>query len=146
MDSMKNSLLFLLLTISLIGCSQKKNQEIKLIVDEHSSRMSVDWVGTYEGTMPCADCSGIETMLTISEDNSYIITQSYQGKGGQIFEEKGLFQWDETGSIITLQREGEESKFHQYRVGENVLFKLDSNGNRINGDLSEFYILKKIEI
>jgi len=44
---------------------------------------------------------------------------------------------DGKGSKITL------SDGSKYLVGENQLFMLDNEGNRISGELAEHYILKK---
>ena len=31
----------------------------------HNSRNALDWAGTYEGVLPCADCPGIQTRLSL---------------------------------------------------------------------------------
>jgi uncharacterized lipoprotein NlpE involved in copper resistance len=36
--------------------------------DMHTSQTSLDWDGSYAGVVPCADCAGIETFITINED------------------------------------------------------------------------------
>jgi hypothetical protein len=36
-----------------------------------TSRTSLDWPGTYTGVLPCADCEGIETTITLSVDLTY---------------------------------------------------------------------------
>ncbi|MDE5451088.1 copper resistance protein NlpE N-terminal domain-containing protein, partial [Elizabethkingia meningoseptica] len=35
------------------------------IDDSHNAQNSLDWAGTYEGTVPCADCPGIKTTITL---------------------------------------------------------------------------------
>lgn len=141
---MKNiSILLITLIFLFTGCKQEKSQEKLPVIDSHTSQTSVDWAGTYNGMLPCADCSGIKTMLQLENSNEFILRETYKGKSAKIFEEKGTFEWDETGSVISLFIDGEESNFHQYKVGENKLFRLDSEGNRIEGELSEFYILTK---
>ncbi|MEL4427801.1 copper resistance protein NlpE [Shewanella indica] len=102
-----------------------------------TSQNSLDWDGSYKGLLPCADCSGIETTLTLKEDNSYRLQQVYQGKDESIFSETGKFTWDGSGSKITLE---DGSK---YLVGENQLFMLDREGNRITGSLADNYRLNK---
>ena len=34
----------------------------------------------YHGILPCADCSGLDTTLTLSPDNTYSLSEVYQGK------------------------------------------------------------------
>ncbi len=41
---------------------------------------SVDWPGTYQGILPCADCEGIKTQLLINKDLNYILRLSTWGK------------------------------------------------------------------
>lgn len=109
--------------------------------DGHNSRISVDWNGIYKGTIPCADCEGIQTELTLMEDGSFERNTTYLGKDGETHNEKGNFTWDDSGSNVTLALE--DGKTQEYKVGENMLFHLDREGNRITGDLADNYILTK---
>ena len=109
--------------------------------DGHNSRISVDWNGIYKGTIPCADCEGIQTELTLMEDGSFERRTTYLGKDGETRSDKGNFTWNDAGSAVTLALEDGETQ--QYQVGENMLFHLDREGNRITGDLAENYILMK---
>ena len=57
-------------------------------------------VGVFEGVLPCADCEGIRTELTLYQDvanadnNSYILKETYLGvnTGDTTFTSKG--KWD----------------------------------------------------
>lgn len=107
----------------------------------HNSKISLDWAGTYEGVLPCADCEGIKTTITLNSDHTFSKSEIYlKGEKESKFETKGRFEWDESGGIVILKNEDEK---HSYRVGENVLIHLDINGNAITGSLAEHYILKK---
>ena len=106
----------------------------------HSSRVSVDWQGTYRGVLACADCEGIETVITLLDDGSYQRSVRYLGREEYPRRDQGEFDWDDTGGIVSLG-EGEETQ--RYRVGENRLFHLDRNGDRISGALEERYVLVK---
>lgn len=109
-------------------------------VDGHTSKSVLDWAGSYEGTLPCANCKGVLTNLTLGDDKTFTISEKYLGPDEK-FEEKGSFSWDATGSIISLSFKGEEKK---YLVGENTLIALDENGNQIEGDqANEYYLHKK---
>lgn len=106
-----------------------------------NSQVSLDWAGSYHGVLPCADCPGISTALSIQENGSYELMTRYIDRGDSIYMEKGTFTWDPTGSHITLS----ESDGRKFLVGENQLFALDMEGNRIQGELAEHYILKKAD-
>lgn len=152
---MKNTFsLFLIASILLfISCNNStQNQElleeqteettvVESTVDEHSSQYALDWSGSYEGTLPCADCEGIETTITLNNDNTFTKTETYTGRNEKAFETSGSFSWDETGSNITLiDNSGTEQ---QYKVVENGLLHLDQNGEIITGDLADNYKLLK---
>jgi uncharacterized lipoprotein NlpE involved in copper resistance len=106
-----------------------------------NSMNALDWEGTYVGTLPCADCEGIETELTIKYDGTYSYKTTYLGKEAEAEEVTGTFQWDENGSVITLA--GLDGAPGKYKVGENRIWHLDMEGNRIEGSLADKYILIK---
>ncbi|WP_072577066.1 copper resistance protein NlpE [Suttonella ornithocola] len=108
---------------------------------EHTSENAVDWVGTYRGILPCADCNGIDTVLILSADKHYQLTETYQGHP-ETFQQKGTFQWLKDGQRIQLDANGDN---RQYFVGENRIWMLDSDGHKINGELSKHYQLEKTE-
>lgn len=143
----------LLLTIAICGMISCKTQtpattnkqavetETKLPVADNS-RNSVDWPGTYTGNLPCADCQGIQTTLALRKDQTYTLQTKYTGKSEKVTSIEGTFSWNSQGSIITLKPSSGNSA-EMYQVGENVLFKLDQQGNRITGVLADRYKLVK---
>ncbi len=108
-----------------------------------NSRNSLDWDGVYRGILPCADCEGIQTEIRLNKDLSYNLNMKYLGKGNEVFNNEGTFKWNEQGSKITLEALSFPASTNAYLVGENNLFKLDADGNRIEGKLAEKYILAK---
>ncbi|NDV66966.1 copper resistance protein NlpE [Bacteroides sp. 224] len=147
---MKKILILPLIMFIFISCGnkdrQKNNEErtanaTEKVIDVHSSRNSLDYAGTYQGTIPCADCSGIELAITLDNKGAYTQTMTYIGKGPEnVFKTSGTYEWDSSGSKITI-KSGDE--VNMYLVGENALFILDESGNRITGDLADKYILRK---
>ena len=111
------------------------------VVDNHSSRVSLDWSGTYNGVVPCADCRGIQTRITLLKDNTFTKAVKYLGKENRERFSRGTIQWDNQGRTITLAES--QGKSGKYKVGENILFHLDRNGNMITGDSAQKYQLIK---
>ncbi len=109
-----------------------------------NSETSLDWDGSYSGVLPCADCEGIQTMLTLNQDKTYEMSTEYLGKSDEKFINTGNFQWDESGNIIELSEMDEGPKYFQ--VGETNLFMLDQDKNRMTGELSSQYNLKKLDM
>ncbi|MBX3705261.1 MAG: copper resistance protein NlpE N-terminal domain-containing protein [Pseudomonadales bacterium] len=109
--------------------------------DGHSSRDALDWAGTYSGVLPCASCPGIETTVTLNQDGTYQRSMVFIDENPEPFVSSGTFAWDTDGRAVMLEAEGDEAQ--QYQVGENVLFHLDRDGRRIEGDLAARYLLHK---
>ena len=108
--------------------------------DMHTSETSLDWDGTYKGTLPCADCEGIETTIVLNKDRTFERTTVYKGKKDGNFNVKGKFSWDKDGRVITLEIKDENSS---YQVREGNIVLLSQEGKVNTGELAELYILKK---
>lgn len=147
--------LALLLALIVTACQKSKETENLVIddemfetgempedfIDHHTAMNSLDFMGIYKGVLPCADCEGIETIIELGSGNSYVKKVIYLGKGDQkVIESGGTFTWNDDGNTITFN---EEDVPNQYFVGENVLFHLDVDGNRIEGELASKYRLEK---
>lgn len=140
--------LFFLLFGLLISCQTKKKDQQQTkeetpqeITTGDNSQNALDWAGTYEGILPCADCPGIETTLILNNEETYQIEQVYQERAVKN-EEAGRFEWDATGGKITLYN-AEDQAFFTFQIGEGNLFLLDENGERIKGELEDSYTLQK---
>ena len=146
--------LLLLLIIVMPGCKPDKatdnsaekslgidNSADKVIPDGHNSRNSLDWAGVYQGTLPCDQCDGIQTSITLLSMGKFARSIQHLGDNIQSKSDQGNIEWNEAGSKITLI--SESGARQSYQVGENVLYHLDENGNRMEGDLAERYLLIK---
>ena len=110
--------------------------------DSHNAQNALDWAGMYKGVVPCADCEGIETVLILNSDNTYLLRTNYLGKpDAQAIEKTGSFTWKSAGNTVVLSNI--ENAPNQYFVGENQVIQLDMSGNRITGGLADKYILAK---
>lgn len=109
--------------------------------DKSNARNSLDYYGTYFGVLPCADCEGIRTTLKLLPEQKYILSYTYQGKEPKdLFEYRGTWSWEDDNTTITLSN---RDKPNQYKVVENALIHLDSNGEVITGELEDHYKLTK---
>lgn len=108
----------------------------------HNSRLALDWAGTYQALLPCADCEAILTTLTLTDAGNYELKRLYVGEDTTLFDTRGRFRWHEDGARIELDIGDAPAG---YIVQENRLLQLDMEGQRITGDLAERYILHKIK-
>ena len=98
------------------------------------------YVGTYEGTLPCADCGGNHITLVIDAD-SYTSKES-SDKGS--FEDKGTVTYDAEKQMLTLTSSQNADTKSFYRVKEdNTIVMLDQDGKEVETELAADYILKK---
>lgn len=139
---MKSTILTIaLFSILSISCKTSENHHSHhygtAFLDEHSSKNSMDWEGTYTGTIPCADCSGIVTKINIHKDLTYTKKEKYLGKSNEYITSEGNFSWDDIGSNITIDNT-------TYMVGENTLIQLNKQKENIKGALATQYVLSKV--
>lgn len=113
------------------------------VIDMHNARNSLDYWGTYRGTVPCDDCDGVQMRLTLNEDYTYELRLIYLGRPSkQEVVVQGTFTWNEAGDTITLS--GITNTPNKFFVGENKLIMLDMEGNMVTGEHADRYILKKL--
>jgi uncharacterized lipoprotein NlpE involved in copper resistance/heat shock protein HslJ len=116
--------------------------------EAHNSRNALDWAGVYKGTLPCADCEGIQEEIRLNEDLTYEMVMTYLGKGNDRYPDNGRFEWDEAGNrirLISATSSGDAERW--FKVGENQLTALDIEGNPIEIALPpDTYLLRKIDL
>ena len=108
--------------------------------DMHTAETSLDYLGVYKGTLPAADCPGIETTLTLAPDGSYALHLKYIDRDSE-FDEKGAYKVK--GNLLTLTPMDGQPEY--YKVEENQVRKLDADKQPVTGALAENYVLKKTE-
>jgi len=149
---MKNTVLLALFAIlGLLSCKPKDAAvaespapagDTTMTDNAHNANNSLTWNGMYKGVVPCADCEGIETLLVLNTDNTYLLRTNYIGKpDAQAIEKTGAITWNAEGNTVILG--GIENAPNQYFVGENKVIQLDMTGQRITGQLADKYILTK---
>ncbi len=107
----------------------------------HTSRNSLDWSGTYRGVLPCADCPGIDIVISLWPDNRYSFQRRYKSKSTDIITTTGSVTWNADGNSISVADDGTTT---QFKVAENQLIMLDQTGNQITGPLADHYKLTKV--
>ncbi|WP_291855787.1 META domain-containing protein [Marinilabilia sp.] len=135
--------LLLFATIALtttISCSKKTSG--KVTSTNESEQIEEDMTGVYTGLLPCIDCPGIETTITVNPDNSYEISQVYTEKDSVPFISSGLIKKSEKENIWVFKSRYNET-FYQFE--DSVLRMLNNNQQEVDELLEQHYILKKKE-
>lgn len=120
--------------------NQKEIVDKSIVIDEHTSRSSLDWEGTYTGTLP----DGVYTEVTLNSDNTFILhTTKTKTDIKDKSSRKGTYQWDESGSNISMEIDGTTIR---YKVGENQLILLDKDGNvQPNLESENYRLIKQMD-
>lgn len=88
---------------------------------------------SYEGTLPCADCSGLRTVLAIWPDSVYRLAQTYEGKSTTPVVTMG--RWRLSESVLSLETDNGIPMLYR-RVGDDTLTLLDQQGQPIATSLN----------
>lgn len=149
---MRTGVLFLTLLTSLSACqSSSSNKEIPTSTDTAAAvdAVQVDpdttggalapaaWAGTYAGTLPCADCEGIQTELTLAGDGSYTLRRRYLGKAGQQpIEDTGTWQATSGNAGVLLDADNPDRRTEYRFTNGNTLKLLGRDGKELESNLN----------
>jgi len=84
---------------------------------------------SFAGTLPCADCSGIETTVALFPDTTFRLREQSTGKPGDA--QVSMGRWTHDGATLTLDGLGRTLRFAV--AGEDTLRLLDQGGKPIAG-------------
>lgn len=90
--------------LSLLGCNNQYQPKEQALQPMQQS---------YQGLLPCADCSGLDTSLFLDEDGTFVLQETYRGAkdGDQTFASYGT--WARTADKLVLtESNGEKRYFH----------------------------------
>ncbi|TDM00399.1 MAG: hypothetical protein C4K58_04115 [Flavobacteriaceae bacterium] len=124
MKSLTTTFLGLALLASVASCKKSTEQnEAQTIQTPPLSNCN----GTFQGVLPCADCAGIDTTLTLNLDQTFQFVTAYQGKPGKPFEETGTFTIE--ADVVTLN--GKSGFTKKFGIEGRNLVELDLEGKKI---------------
>jgi len=89
------------------------------------------FAGAFAGTVPCADCPGIETHLAIDADGTFRLSETYQGRGNSS-ETTGTWTIDAGGKRLLLDPDTKDADDRHFEiVSKDEVRMLDGEGNPI---------------
>lgn len=91
--------------------------------------------GTYEGSLPCADCEGIRTTLTLDAGGSYTLERAYLGKANRKpARDEGRWQADSAG--VTLRGNTADDNTRYRATDARTLTMLGRDGRETESKLT----------
>ncbi|MFO8005687.1 YbaY family lipoprotein [Thioalkalivibrio sp.] len=90
---------------------------------------------TFKGTLPCADCPGIDYHLNLLDEGVYFLRQNYQDREGGPFDDIGRYLLSSDRDQLTLYG-GREAPLRLAISGPDTLRLLDRDGGHIESELN----------
>ena len=138
---MKKMILPVLLTgLFAVSCSKKEEAktETPQAVEADSAQAQPEeaakaeapkkHVGEFSGKVPSADGPGIEMKLTLNEDGSFLLDETYLEKKDGQFNAKGSYEVSADGAFVTLKEEGND-KPRVFLVEEDAVYLVEKVGD-----------------
>lgn len=91
----------------------------------------------YTGDLPCADCEGIDAVLTLRQNGTYTSSNTYRGRDVEPYVENGTWKMitgdatDPNAEVYELSPDNPNATKQYYRVSGNELQQLDTDLNPI---------------
>ena len=90
------------------------------------------FAGTFSGTLPCADCPGIDTTISLKPDGTYTVHEAYQGKPDS-FDGDGTWTAEENGKRVRLDPNSKSEQDRLFAVkSSDEIESLDIEGKPID--------------
>lgn len=145
---MKNLTFVFLFVLVLFSCKQEagKTTETKTAKTDSTAivveqALAEQMAAFYTGSLPCSDCDGIETILTLNADEkrTFALEEQHKGKENKTVEKKGT--WSVNGDMVTLNA---ESGLMKYQLTEEGLVSLNADGTKRDSVSAKQYLLRKV--
>lgn len=135
------SLIFL---IALAACNSASNSSAATDSSSKTETSQTQNSENYTGTLPCADCEGIDVSLQLNKDETYTMNSAYKGSrvdsNHNSFKDTGTWSLHGTDTIYLTAKNNSITK---YVKTDTTLTQLDGDGNIITGPLAEMFVLHK---
>ena len=102
------------------------------------------YAGAYGGILPCADCEGIDTEITLNPDNTFTLIEFYLSKESDLYLTEGTWKLspDKRYAVLVSADEKQNPLNIYYTLKGVDLLKLDINAQPIESNLN-YYLRRK---
>ncbi len=104
---------------------------------------SLEFHGVFYGYLPCTDCNGIKSTLSLKQKNNYLLVTQPAKESSKESYEKGKYTWnEETHNLVLTARN--EAGTRQYLIKDDgTLILLNNDGTEMKGDKADSYTLRR---
>lgn len=131
------------------SCGDKKtaqneaNADSISVADTTMSALDLTAVaGTYEGTLPAADCPGFKTVITINADSTYQMQQDAIDRKDGHDEASGILEVKNDNLLVLVRPSSGDRTYIKVKDGDSIVLT-DSVGNEPEGEIAKLYVLTR---
>lgn len=131
------------------SCGDKKTAQNEVnadsisVADTTMSALDLTAVaGTYEGTLPAADCPGFKTVITINADSTYQMQQDAIDRKDGHDEASGVFEVKDDNLLVLVRPSSGDRTYIKVKDADSIVLT-DSVGNEPEGEIAKLYVLTR---
>lgn len=131
------------------SCGDKKtaqneaNADSISVADTTMSALDLTAVaGTYEGTLPAADCPGFKTVITINADSTYQMQQDAIDRKDGHDEASGILEIKDDNLLVLVRPSSDDRTYIKVKDADSIVLT-DSVGNEPEGEIAKLYVLTR---
>lgn len=126
----------LLAVLLVAGCAYETTRpEMAEVGGQTPTHPVVETPATFSGTLPCADCPGIDVQLDLLADGAYFLRETYQDRDNGSFDDIGRYLFSSHHDQISLHG-GREAPRRFALSSKDTLTMLDQEGRAIDSELN----------
>lgn len=104
---------------------------------------SLEFHGIFYGYLPCDDCNGIKTTLSLKQKNNYLLVTQPARDSSKEYYEKGKYSWNEETHTVVLTPRNQLNTRQYFIKEEGVLVQLNSDGTPMPKKQADRYTLRR---
>lgn len=131
------------------SCGDKKTAQNEVnadsisVADTTMSALDLTAVaGTYEGTLPAADCPGFKTVITINADSTYQMQQDAIDRKDGHDEASGVLEVKDDNLLVLVRPSSGDRTYIKVKDATSIVLT-DSVGNEPEGEIAKLYVLTR---
>ena len=144
---MKRSILLSLIALGVLSGCASTNDGTQISSSANALEPSVLTLGTYDGIMPCADCDGIATSLSLNADGTYDLTTIYQNSINDVAKDELTYTnsgvYESNGDMVKVITPSSGDVLVFKVLDNKSLLRVAEDGTEPMPELYDNYILKR---
>ena len=121
--------------------AKNHQQEIDHSVHTNQNK-SLEFRGVFYGYLPCNDCAGVKTTLSLKQNNNYLLVTQPARDSSREFYEKGKYDWNEESRVLTLTPRNKKETRQYLIKDEGTIVQMNPNGTKMSEELEDEYTLR----